>query len=167
MNFFHINFNKLVFQLLPIRLRQPIMQAWLQCLLAPVKRLHASFIQARQQDQYFTSHTGQTTYLQAILNDIFDPTGRGIYITDGRYEDPIHTYLQDELKPVWLGIAGEAPVLGMPVPLVLYTNAETASLGNSFIIMVPSTLIYDTHRMRALVERYRLASKNNYSIQPY
>ncbi len=164
MPFFDIDYDVLVWQLLPVRLRKPIAYAWLKCLVEPVKWLYGLFTGFRSANLYLLAHNSQVAYLEAALNDTFDSALRRIYITDGAYEDPEFVYLAPENKPVWLGLVAEIGSTGYTNPRALYTNAETSLLGTAFITVVPVGLIFDTQRMRALVDFYRLAGRNQYEI---
>lgn len=167
MGFFDINYDSLRTQLLPVRLRNNKMKAWLRCLIAPIKWLHVKFLGLRTEDVYTLAHTGQVVYLEAVLNDTFDPVVRGIMIVDGSYEDPIFTYTIPETSPQWLGLVGETGMPGFVTPVSLYTTGETALLGDAFVVRVPSAIVFDESRMRALVNRYRIAGKGVYSIVVY
>lgn len=167
MGFFDINYDSLRTQLLPVRLRNNKMKAWLRCLISPIKWLHVKFLRLRTEDVYTLAHTGQVVYLEAVLNDTFDPVARGIMIVDGSYEDPMFTYTIPEASPCWLGLVSETGISGFDTPASLHTMAETALLGDAFIVRVPSAVVFDESRMRALVNRYRIAGKSVYSIVVY
>ena len=167
MGFFDINYDSLRTQLLPVRLRKNKMKAWLRCLIAPIKWLHVKFLTLRSEDVYSLAHTGQVLYMEAVLNDTFDPVARGIMVVDGRYEDPVFTYTIPEVSPRWLGLVSETGTAGFATPVSLYTTAETLLLGDAFIVRVPSAVVFDEARMRALVNRYRIAGKGIYSIVVY
>ena len=164
MGFFDINYDSLNFQLLPVRLRKQRMLAWVRCLTVPIRWLHNLFMSNRAINQYFLAHNGQVCHLEKVLNDAFDSVSREIVITDGIYEDPVFTFLAVELKPVWLGLGSEMGATVYESPMVLYTGAETSLLGNSFIVKVPSSVLFDEDRMRALIDRYRLAGRSVYEI---
>jgi hypothetical protein len=53
---------------------------------------------------------------------------------------------------------------GFTMPLSLYTSGETTLLGDSFIIRVPASVVFDEAHMRALVNKYRIAGKGIYGI---
>ncbi len=167
MSLFNINYDSLSYQLLPVRLRKMKAVAWIRCLIAPVKWLYNLFTISRQRHLYFLAHNSQVVYLAAALNDLFDPTGRGIYIEDGQYEDPLFVYTVPEVRPLWLGVSSESSTTFVPVPQVLYTDAETSLLGNAFVVKVPVALVFDIQRMMALINKYRLAGKNVYQIVTY
>jgi hypothetical protein len=163
-SYFDIDYDELVRLLLPVRLRQVVMRAWLACLVQPVKELYVRFCSNRNANLYVLHHNSQVVYLQATLNDIFDPTLRRIYITDGSNADPLYVYLPAENLPLWLGLRSEAGTVTYPVPQWLYTPAEIATSVFAFIVWLPAGLTYDPDRMRALIDRYRLVSKPHYGI---
>ncbi len=159
--------------LTPVRLRKPVQLAWLQALVSPVAYLKGLFTTNRTNNLYVLSHSGQVCYLQAVLNDVFDPVARGIYITDGPYVDPDFIYLADEDKPLYLDLVSEigSSVIPAPDPVPLYTSLEIYTLGAQFIVMVPVAVTaatgYDIHRLKAIIDKYRLVSKNNYTVQTF
>ena len=167
MGFFDVNYDVLSVQILPVRLRKEKMKAWIQCLISPVKWLFNLFGINRNNNLYILAHNSQVVYLQAALNDVFDPVGRNIIIVDGPYEDPLFTYLVPEMRPIWLGLASEAGSTAYADPEVLYTNAETSLLGISFIVKVPVAVPFDMARMKALINSYRLPGRNLYQVVTY
>ena len=164
MPLFDINYNNLVTQLLPVRLRNTKMVHWLQCLASPVVWLYSQFSGNRTANLYLLAHTSQVVFLQAVLNDTFDAISRGIYIVDGAYEDPLFIYLDPENISLWTGTITEEGSTTYNDPGWLYTTAETGLSGYSFIVKVPVTVSFDTSRMRALIDRYRLPGRNVYNI---
>ncbi|MBL7693059.1 MAG: hypothetical protein JNM41_15805 [Flavipsychrobacter sp.] len=164
MGFFDINYDILRAQLLPVRLRNVKMKAWLRCLIAPIKWLHVQFLRQRKGDVYTLAHTGQVVFLEAVLNDTFDTVMRGITIVDGSYEDPAFVFTEPETYPVWLGLSAESGVAAFDTPVTLFTTTETTLLGDSFIIRVPASVVFDEVHMRAVVNKYRIAGKGVYGI---
>jgi len=171
MGLFNINFAVLIRTLAPVRLRNSVMLAWLGALVNPVVWLYNLFTANRVNNLYILAHDSQVCYLQAALNDLFDPVSRGILIVDGPFEDPLYIYLVPENKPLWIGLISEEGTTPYPDPEVLYTNSETTLLGISFIVKVPVAVAagpgYDVLRLRALVDFYRLPGKGNYSVVTY
>jgi hypothetical protein len=167
MGFFDINYDTLRVQLLPVRLRNTNMKAWLRCLIAPVKHIYNKFRTNREANRYYLAHNSQVVYLEAVLNDVFDPVGRGIYIEDGLYEDPLFTFLVPELLPIWIGLVSETGSTPFTVPSPLFTSAETSLLGNAFVVMVPISVPFDIDRMKALINKYRLIGRNIYHVATY
>ncbi len=172
MSVFDIDFSStgLPRYLTPVRLRLKKMLAWLQALASPVKYLYSVFTTNRQNNLYSLAHNGQVCYLQAALNDVFDPSGRGIFISDGAYVDPDFIYEVIEDKPLFIDTVAEigSMVILAPDPVPLYTTAETYWLGIQFVVNVPYAVSvspgYDIHRLKAIVDKYRLVSKNNYTV---
>ena len=157
----------------PVSLRNSMMLSWLGVLVCPVTYLYGLFSQNRWNNIYWLSHGGQVCYLEAVLNDMFDMVGRGIYIADGPYVDPDFIYEVVENKPLFIDLVSEigTSVIPDPDPLPLYTTMETYWSGVQFVINVPVAVAtsagYDLHRLKALVNKYRLAGKNNYSVVTY
>jgi len=164
MGLFDVNYGNLVTQQIPVRLRNGVMMAWLKALVSPVVYLKGLFDTNRANNLYNLAHNGQVCYLQAALNDVFDDVSRRIYITDGQYDDPLFIYRAIELKPVWLGRVSEEGSTTYPDPEVLYTAAETYLLGVSFVVHVPSAVTFDMAHLRAVVDKYRLPGKGNYTV---
>lgn len=168
MRLFNVDFSILVRTLVPVSLRNAVQLAWLNALVSPVQWLYTQFTGNRLNNLYRLSHNGQVCYLEAALNDLFDPVARRLVIVDGPFEDPLFVYLAPENKPLWLGLVSETGATPYPDPQVLYTNAETTLLGVSFIVQVPASVAagpgYSLNRLRALVNTYRLPGKNNYTV---
>jgi hypothetical protein len=160
MGFWDIDYDLLPARLLPVRIRKGTFIAWLKALLAPVKELYNNLLDYRQASLYGLAHNGQVCYLEAALNDVFDPVGRGIIITDGSYTDPLWLAIGLEEAPMWLPMDGEGSPLWLP------TDAEVAEMGFDFIVIVPSGLMgaAEEPRLRALVDKYRIAGKMDYDV---
>ena len=165
--FYDINWGSLIYYLLPVRLRNAKQRSWLGALLNPVYDTYVQFYQGRTNNLYELAHNSQVVYLEGILNDIFDGGAGGIYIADGVIADPLYVFLTAETEPLWLGLFSEAGSTPYPDPQWLFTNAETSVTGYQFIVKVPSYLTFDTNRMKAVIDKYRLPSKNNYGIITY
>ena len=156
MGFYDIDYNVVTWQNLPLRLRQVVQWAWLKVLVMPVKICYASFMIFRGARLYELAHNSQVCFIQAALNDLFDNTDRRITVTEPDYNDPLYVYRVDEDKPVWLGLDSEAGSSSFDCPRYLYTDAETVSIVNVFIVNVPAGLVYDEAQMKALIGKYRL-----------
>ncbi len=149
---FDVDFNILIWQLLPVRLRQPLQYAWMRCLVTPVNWLYGQFKSFRSTNLYNLAHNGQVCYLEAALNDVFDPVSRGIYISDGPYVDPVYLYRRSEGKPVYLSRRSEVGSTPYDAPTYLYRRSETFTGGSaSFIVNVPSALTFDSSRMKGVL----------------
>lgn len=159
MSIFNIDYTKLAVQLLPSRLRLPGMKAFALVLIAPVRSLYGRFQGFRDDALYELRHNGQVCHLEGALNDMFDNTARRIYIEDGDTIDAITLFIEEEEKPVALYVESEAS------PVYFYTDEELTT-GGSFVVKVPDILAFDPNRMRALVNKYKLAGKL-YEIQTF
>lgn len=167
MGFWVTDYNKKGWEQLPVWWRQTTFYAWIKVIVSPVIYLAGLFKTNRDKNIYELAHNGQVCHLEAVLNDVFDATDRGIYIDDPAYIDPIYLYQDVELKPVWLGVTGET-IAGVDSPVWAYLVSEEYTGGGvQFKVMVPVAVTYDAARMRALVNKYRLVSKKNFTIETY
>jgi hypothetical protein len=165
---YDIDYNKLVPQLMPVTERTGFNTGWLKALVSPVVYLYNQFIVYRKAVLYNLAHNSQVPYMEAVLNDTFDAVDRGIYISDPMFVDPVYVYRANELKPVWLGLVSEEGTTPYPDPVPLYMVSECYGLGGvQFQVNVPWALVYDTDRMKAVINAFRLASKSNYKIVTY
>jgi hypothetical protein len=171
MPLFNPDYNFLIWTYLPVRRRLAAWVAWLGALVSPVRDFVSVAFQAfRNANLYTLSHDGQVCYLQAALNDTFDSTLRRIYISDPTYDDALFIYEVAELKPLWLGLVSEEGTTSYPDPEWLWLTGEAYALtGVQFIVKVPLVVFValNMHQIKALIDKYRLPSKKNYSIVSY
>lgn len=153
---------------LPPQKRLRRFDAWSTWLFWPLQWLWALFFALRIRLNRQVSFTGQVLLLERLLNlhyyNRFEPNPtapyKPIYIVDGpSISPPVVLYLQDEAVPVPLYMQYEAQ------PVTLYTQAE-GQIVYDFIIMVPSSLVFNPDDMRRMVDRYRYAG-TRYTIQTY
>ncbi len=165
MGLFDVDYDFLNWTYLPVRRRVADTVAWLRALTSPVRRLNTRFRALRVETLYFLAHNGQVCYLEAALNDVFDAEERRIFISDPEYRDPVYLFRTNEERPVYLSLSSELPVVGYDAPRYLYLNSELYNgSGVQFIVNVPAAVTYNEARLRALVNKYRLASKSNFEI---
>jgi hypothetical protein len=157
MSVFDVDFDKTIWENLPVNERTPVRYAWLKALAASSKYIYGAFTVNRANNLYILDHDA--------LNDTFDMTLRRIYISDPAYFDPLYVYEDAEDKLVYAYLDSE--IGGGVVPLYLYTDAEVAGATAMFIVNVPHTLVYDVNRMKALIDLYRLPGRNIYLIVGY
>lgn len=167
MGFFDVEFDVLRVQLLPVKLRAAIMKAWIKCLLKPLVWLYDKYMANRAANLYYLAHNSQVCYMEAALNDLFDNEDRRIYVGDGPQQSALYIYLASEEKEVYLPLTSELPVTEYEAPVYLYTEGETMEFSDQFIVYYPDGLVFDLDRMKALINKYRLPSKNRYSIEAY
>lgn len=141
---FNLDLDKLVILLLPIAWRRPRTVAFLQALVAPLKSLHYNFRINRVKNLYRIRHNWMKCYMEAALNDEFDPQERRITIDEPDVHLNKYIYTEAENKPKYLGT------------MYLRTLAELDGSGMDFTVNFngASGNIYD---IRALVDFYKLA----------
>lgn len=155
-----IDYLKLGLWLLPSYLRQTKTIALLNIAISPVIYLYQHFLNYRKNKLYELSINSQVCRLEALLNDRWDFTSRGIYIDDALEYPPLYIYKEAELKPVFLYTEAEAQ------PKYLFTDGEGGALANDFIVFVPAAVSFDALEMRSLVVRFRLPGMK-FKIQIY
>ena len=161
MNIFNIDYHILIQLVLPIRKRKPLRRAWLFALISPVVYMYNLFLFRRTDRLYQLSHNAQVVYMQSLLNDRFDANLRRIFISDTPNISPLFTYTVPEQKYVYLYTTAENN------NQTFFTHTEIAIANNGFIVNIPTTLNIDHATLTALVDAFRLPSKNNYSIQTF
>lgn len=148
----------------PEKDRGSVRLAWLRVFVYCIKYVYGLFMTFRADRAYRMAHNSQVCYMGAVLNDAFDNTLRRIYIDDPVYRDPVWLYLAAEDRPMWLATDAELPVVDYDAPVYLYKDSEISTGVAQFIVYYPAGLDVDLVRMTALIEKYRLPSKANYSI---
>ena len=150
---FKLDYKRLINMLMPHALCKPVHRAWLNALIAPVKRLYLEFLNYRYQVNYRLEHTSQVVYLQTMLNHHFDSAaGDRIYITDGTKYDWIHLFRTDEKKSKFLH------------KMYLYDHLSYGETGADFQVHIPADvpLWVESGLMaecRSLLNYYKLAGK--------
>lgn len=156
MSLFDIDYNVLVKILLPTQMRNSKMKAWLNVLVSPIVYIYNAFMTWRYDHLYVLSHNSQVCYMQAILNDAFDSALRRIVIKDRPNTGPVSIYRTAETHPKIIYRTSENQ------PVFIYKKNE---FSNGFIVEVPAAVTFDNGYMRALIDKFRLASKKNYIIK--
>ena len=160
----------MVWNQIPTRMRQLVNYAWLKCLIAPCAYLKGLFDTNRAANLYFLAHNSQVCFIQAAINDTFDPVSRRLYIADPQYDDPLVVFTVTEIPPdttVPLYLASETTPTGAQPILPLYLESEVGIDNNCFVVMVPTALALTSdqiNQLRGMVDEYRLPGKNNYTI---
>ena len=157
---YNINFSRLLINMLPTFLRQPVIYGILYAAGKVLGLTYKDFTTARKEHNYKLTHNGQVCYLRAALNDAF---GGGFDILEvERRGEWLYAITEDGsgilLSVVEGGNAAEVEG-GQKVPLV-YNEALLNAAQNSFIVSVPYS-IYQTRlpAVAALVDKYKLISK--------
>lgn len=161
---YNINLYRLLINLLPTFLRQPVIYGLLHAAGRVLDRTtYRDFLTARDEHNYKLNHNGQVCYLRAVLNDAFgggfdilevERRGDWLYAITESGSGILLTTGEDDKD----GNAAEVEG-GKKVPLV-YNEALLNASQNSFIVSVPYD-IYQTNlpAVAALVDKYKLISK--------
>jgi len=146
---FDIDINRIALLLIPGVIRQPKLQAFLLALLAPIRNLYGKFVPFRLNDLYRLGHNGQVCYLEAALNDAFDPDQRRIYISDGDSYNQQYIYTEAEQQNRYLGT------------LFLRAEGDYQEGSRDFVVVVPMDFRDDLYgfQIMAVLNFYKLASK--------
>lgn len=156
---YEVDFEKLINLLLPVSLRKLTMMSFITALVSPVKDLHYTWRQRRNEDLYKLNHNGQVCYLRAALNDQFDAGQRRIKIMPPNSNERKYIYTEVELKPRYL-------------PLYLYDASSYEDSGVDFVVQVPDDLVFDKYMMNYVINfykmvtmRYRIITENGLIIE--
>lgn len=150
MQWFSINFSRLVVLLLPIDLRKIKTIKYLQALVEPIRYLYQQFLDFRLSMIYENQINGQVINLERVLNDTFDPIERRIYITDGDYFEPPVFYEEWKNKPVIFYAEGDSRN-----PIYYSVDNADNVVSVNFYVHVPNAVFTEKTRIRALVNKYK------------
>lgn len=162
MNFYKVDWRKFINDLLLIELRKPMITAYLNALLKPVKKQHADFLTYRKNALYRVQHNSQIASIEAVLNDEFDAVLRRIRIRNVEFKEQVWFYEPEENKEVWFYEPADNK------PVYFYEEDELIGSGVDFVVCVPPILqpgtITDENalltKMRGLIDYFKLYSKN-------
>lgn len=155
-NVFIINLFRLIRQLLPARLMNSILVAYLDALVTPIDGLYSQFLLRREAHLYDLTISPQVCFMEKALNDRFDSSARRIYISPGIHREQI--YIFTDAENINTDIRSEVENSNK----YIYTISESGIGGADFIINIPVNLRYGIPEIRALVDRYKLAGKTYY-----
>ena len=105
--------------------------------------------------KYDLSFNGQTIYLEHYLNDQFDNDLRRIYIEDTDVDDAVYLFNEDEgNEDTYLFNTAEAEAD------TFLRNTEESLAVISFIVYVPSDIVFNMTVMRKHVQKYAISGFN-------
>jgi len=159
---FNIDFQDIINKLLPAAFRNSNIKELLFAMIKPLKDLNTSFKSHKDVIDYDLQFNGQTMYLKHVLNDLFDPTLRRIYIEDTSIINNVYVATKAE-GSVTLYLATKAETTA---PVVYLETLSEQVNQIHFKVRVPIALTFSSIKMRTLVDKYKLAGKN-YTIQTY
>ena len=162
MKVYNVEWPRFVDLFLPNALRQPTIKMWFSSLLKPLNLLHLDFLNFRAEVLYRANHNSQIVYMEAMLNDKFDPLGRGIYIANVVVNEPIWLREPEEQLDVFLYEPENNKPVYLPEPATLIGT------GVDYSVCVPALVRPQTEaaeldmltRMRGEIDYYNLYSKN-------
>jgi len=126
-----------------------------------LETVHQFFKAFRDNINYGLQFNGQVIYLEHILNDRFDPVGRGIYIEDTSVQDLNYLFNTIELETdIYVYNVIEAG------PATYLLNQLELDQATFFIVWIPVAVFYREPDVRALVDTYRQAGKP-YLVQTF
>lgn len=157
MSKYDINIAKLAIQLLPMCLRGNKMKAFVKAITEPLKYMKEYFEAFRKSKDYRLTHNSQVCYLQAALNDRFDPLLRGIEILDGDdHNEGVILHKRSENEPLVIDERQEEK------PVIMYQRNFGGSRAITFKVKVPRRLSLNNrlseYEVSAVVNEYKLAS---------
>ncbi|MDP2723214.1 MAG: hypothetical protein Q8O72_10685 [Bacteroidales bacterium] len=172
---FNTNIYNVSHLLLPIALRKPKTIAWLKIYISQIKLLMDIFVTYREDSLFFLAHDSRVIYLEHILNFRFNPAkntedpnyvGNGIYISDANTSSEVYIYNKSENVDVsdetfLHNSSGEQPF----DEVYVYNTIQTYGY-SGFVINVPTVFNINENKLKALVERLKLAGKI-YTIKYY
>jgi len=160
MNVFTVDWNVFADNMLLTSFRKTVNRILVKALLRIVVLLHGDFVRFRIDSLYKVRHNSQIVYMEAMLNDLFDPALRRIRIANKVFKKPVYFYEPPENREV---------DFYEPAPPV-YFNETSEFVGDDvdYSICVPpslrpTSLTRETAfitQMRGQVDYYNLYSKN-------
>ncbi len=151
MPLFNINWSRFTVWHLPTDLRKIKTVQYVLALYEPIKDSYNRFVQFMNDQLYDAKINGQVIKLERVLNDTFDPIDRRIYISDGEYYDAPTFYEEWKNEPVIFYAEGDTRN-----PVFWSTDALNNRVSVNFYVNVPQAIFFDSARMRALVNKYKV-----------
>jgi hypothetical protein len=153
----NIDYNILIKNILPISLRKAKLEAFIKCLIAPLKFLYLNYKDYRISVNKRVEYTGQVIYLEKLLRDSYNE--QGISIIDNSNIE--YSYLANKLESnkravIYNKLENETKYY--------LKNMDELTTQIHFLVEIPITLYNNLgmtgrNKMRALIDMYRLAGK--------
>jgi len=160
---FNINFHNIVDSITPAVMQRIKFKEYLYSAVKPIQSLHSIFYNFYNQINYQLKFNAQVIYLEHYLNDLYDPTNRGIYIED--VANINYTYIYNKIEgrlPLYLYNNSEIPP---QQPLHIKHDSELVTTLD-FIVKVPIAVTYVEIIMKNQIKKYNIAGKR-FAIQTY
>jgi len=133
--------------------------AYLRSVIKPVQDISDDLLTLQTDTITFLDYNGQHKVLEEYLNDNYDATTRGIFITENNVSSgaqALDIYLQGELDPSPTSIYLQSEV--NPAPITMFLQGEGTGI-NSFTVNVPVAVVFDETTVRAQLSNYVIATK--------
>ena len=146
MSLFDVDIRRLGLQLLPMCLRKPLMGALVYAVTQPASAELKDLLNYRREVNEEMRRNGQTCNLRRMLNDLFDPSRRGITIIE-----------TSRSTGVTLGLRADGNTL--TTPQTLNSRGYGGSTDLDFAVRLPYRLQgkIDERQVSSVVRRYKLA----------
>jgi len=133
---------------------------YIRSILAPIQELSDDLLAFQISTVTYLDYTGQHLALESLLNDIYDPDQKRIFITENNIVNGainLDLYLEGETDPtpISLYLQGESS----PIPFSLYLQGESISSTHNFTINIPAIISFDSNIISKQVKRYSEAAK--------
>lgn len=166
---YNIDWNVFVRKVWPGFVKKPMVLAYLDSVVAEIKKLHDQFREHTVEWRYQVAHTAQTVHIEKVLNDKFDDVERRIYIENVTFDEYIYLWPPEDENPHYLQEAGANP--DKPVYLL---EGDAGTINPDATIYVPEALKPATDTavqefeagLRGLVDFYKTYGPN-YQILYY
>lgn len=156
-NYYNINYARIGVLLLPTFLRKPIAAAFIKAILKPLDDINSTFTEYRE--SLDTNTYSQVCYLQALINDNFDPLERRIRIRQAALDEDTFLFWKKSInKRVRMCKRSYAEF----VPRLMSIKGFIGSENPDFEVVLPIGYALSENEetyMRALVNQNKLASK--------
>lgn len=151
---FDINVNRIIKRFMPHFLRKPVMIDYLSGAAKALKDVNNLFVTLRDETLLKLSYTGQTIYLERLLNDNYDPTLRGIYIDNTNVQG--FNYVRNVIENAPAFYVNNKVEAATPD---YFDNIAEVEASIHFIVNVPVAVVFDSIDLNDDVRRYAQAGK--------
>jgi len=151
-NIYNVNWFRLVNMLVLPAVKKPLVLAFINSAIAPIRSNYDSFLGFKADAEYRLKHNGQVCYLQKVLNDKFDHALRRIVVQNILPKQPLWVYYPEDNKPVF--VYNE-----VNRPLFVY-NPEDYYNEFDFEVLIPTALNPLVNQISIQVNYYKIYSKN-------
>lgn len=155
-NIFQINWFRLVKMLVFPAVQKPVLLAFINALLAPIRTKYNNFIQFKTDTDYRVQHNGQVCYLQKMLNDKFDNSLRRIRVQNVPAKPRLSFYQPEDDKSVFF--YEDEPLVHFYTPNSYYNEFD-------FEVLIPTSLSHYNDQIATEINYYKIYSKNYQIIE--